>query len=95
MAYSKTRNGGIVENGIPEHQIRNGKTWNTKLGILKVKILNVEHQISKGKIRNTNLWNQRRLQSSIIGYTCQLWRKLNFLLQIFKMYIEYHRQDTS
>ena len=26
MAYSETRNGGTSENGIPEHQIGNGKT---------------------------------------------------------------------
>ena len=26
MAYNKTRNGGTAENGIPEHQIGNGKT---------------------------------------------------------------------
>ena len=34
MAYSKTRNGGAAENGIPEHQIRNSKTRirNTKSG---------------------------------------------------------------
>ena len=27
MAYSKTRNGETAENGIPENQIGNGKTW--------------------------------------------------------------------
>ena len=75
MAYSKTRNGGTAENGIPEYQIRNGKTRirNTKSGTLKPEILNLEHQIRKGKTRNTNLWNHSSLQSSIIVYTCHLW----------------------
>ena len=96
MAYSKTRNGGTAENGIAEHQTRNGKTriGNTKSGTLKPEILNLEHQIRKGKTRNTNLWNHSRIQSSAMVYTCQLWTKLNCLLQIFKMHVEYQRQDT-
>ena len=74
MANSKTRNGGTAENGIPEHQTWNGKNRirSTKVGTLKPEILNLEQQIRKGKTRNINLWNQSRLQSSIIVYTCQL-----------------------
>ena len=96
MAYSKTRNGGTAENGIAEHQTRNGKTriGNTKSGTLKPEILNLEHQIRKGKTRNTNLWNHSWIQSSAMVYTCQLLTKLNCLLQIFKMHVEYQRQDT-